>query len=249
MIRRLSLRDLFPCAPPWLQATIVAVDAGLDPADDLDALRAIVREPRRVDEVLGWRSLRRRQHWFAGRRAAQALAPSLKWPPTGSFVEQQPGGAPLLVWADRRHPITLTHSGTWALAALSPQTGIFAVDFEVGVQDKLYLKDRVCSRVEIERHRLEDPDLPFEERVDRLARIWVLKEALLKAYGVGLIADLKAFMAVDLSYDAPLRFEALSLLHADIPFPLPAGLWGAVTRFEGFPLAVAADPGAAHESA
>lgn len=243
--RSFTLRALFDsaCPPDWLDAHITTQATDLDPRLAPEALGAVARDPEEATRILAFLSDKRRRHWLAGRRAGSALAPMLGWGAAPAHIEPSLTGAPVLVQRHRRLPISITHSGDWAMAAASTSPALLGLDFEVGVKDKLYLKARVCSRQEIDHHGLEDPDLPLAVRCERLARIWVLKEALLKAYGVGLVADLQSFMATSLELDAPLRFEALRPLHKDIPHPLPERLWGAVTRFEGFPLAIVAAPG------
>ncbi len=227
--------------PSWLAPTlIVAVPTDKDPAQHPQLLtQAAAQDPDTIAAVPTWGSAKRRAHWLAGRLAAQEAARRVMgW--TQARVETTQTGAPILTQGDQSVPVSITHSGTWALAALNPALPLLGIDFEVGVRDKLYLKERVCSRQEIELHGLEDPMLPLQERCDRLARIWVLKEALLKAYGVGLVVGLKDFHAQTLEYDSPLHFKSTQPLHQVIPHPLPSTLWSAVTHFDNHPLALTA---------
>ena len=238
-----KLSAVFEAADPptWLEGHLVAVRTNVDPRDAPDTLAEVSQGPLESQAVLGWLSDKRRRHWLAGRRAAIALAPSLEWGPGQRHIETTGNGAPILVQGPLRQTVSITHSGGWAMAAFGP-TPILGIDYEVGLGDKLHLKSQVCSRREILAHHLEDERILFAERCRQMAKVWVLKEAFLKAFGVGLVADLKGFMATSLESDVRLRFEGLRPLHAEIPYPIPKNLWAAVTTFHGFPLAVVAAP-------
>jgi phosphopantetheinyl transferase len=240
-----DLQDLFGTASPpdWLDARIAAVRTDVDPADAPDLLRTVTIDDAHAHTILTWRSPVRRAHWLAGRLAARTLADDLGWDLDTVRVKPLDTGAPTLVSGPRRQPISITHSGPWAMAAISAQTDRLGIDFEVGLTgDRLRLKDRICSRDEIALHSLENPALPEARRCETLSRVWVLKEAILKAYGVGLVAELRDFHVLGTTLDTPLQFRATQPLDPAIHHPLPDGLWGAVTRFEGHPLALVAVP-------
>ena len=256
--RAISLRSLFPSAslPPWLAPiTLFGVRTARDPRDHPALLAQVAATAQEAQKVVGWRSDRRRAHWLAGRLAALEAARAQGWCYEG-VVPHPVTGAPRLRLGPSSestqdhsktappvfHPLSITHSGSWALAAILPGHGVMGLDYEVGVRDKLYLKKQICSREEILQHRLEDDALALTTRCARLSRIWVLKEALLKAYGVGLVAGLKDFMALSLELDTPLQLVASRPLHDSIPHPLPETLWAAVGEFEGHPLALVATP-------
>lgn len=256
--RAIPLRALFPNAPlpPWLaHLTLFGVRTSRDPREHPALLAQAAATPEEAQKVIRWRSDRRRAHWLAGRLAALEASRAQGWTFEG-IVPHPVTGAPRLrlrghlgtlrgsqsTAGDIFHPLSITHSGPWAVAALLPEHAVMGLDYEVGVRDKLYLKKQICSREEILHHRLEDDALSLKTRCERLARIWVLKEALLKAYGVGLVAGLKDFMAQSLELDAPLRLVASQPLHDSIPHPLPDTLWAAIGEFDGHPLALVAAP-------
>lgn len=241
----LDPRALWPARalPPGLR--LVAARADLDPAAHPALLAASTPDPQEAQQVLGWGSAKRRAHWMAGRRAGLALGLRMGWAePEGDppqIVARAKTGEPAWSQGARLRPLTLTHSGDWALAAAAPDC-LVGLDYEVGILDQFYLTDRICSAQETARHRLLDPDHPLDLRRARLGQIWTLKEALLKAFGVGLVAELRHFEVAAIEPDGAARFEALHPLHEAIPHPLPASLLACVGSFEGYPLALAALP-------
>ena len=58
------------------------------------------------------------------------------------------------------------------------------------------------------------------------------------AYGVGLVADLMDVEVGEIAPDGAVQLTALRPLHEEIPHPLPDGLYAAIARFDGHPLAV-----------
>lgn len=245
-VQRLSLSQLFPdlLPPTWLRSTVIfAARTTHDPAQDHDLLERVAQDERQAARVLTWRSDKRRQHWLAGRLAAMAVGEAMGM--GRARVDTTRTGSPLLVAGSHRAPVSITHSGDWALAAGASGVPLLGLDYEVGIGDKLYLKDRICSRREQVLYGLGDPEVDPRLQASRLARVWVLKEAVLKAFGVGLVVGLKDIHVTELEWSAPSRFEAIRPLHEVIPHPLPEGLWGGVTRFEGFPLALVAAPSSA----
>lgn len=222
---------------------LVAARADLDPARHTHLLHALC-PPEDAARVLTWRSEQRRQHWLAGRAAAQAVGVALRWtqPHNPAWVHARDGGAPALQQAHRALPLSITHSGPWALAAAAPGWHL-GIDYEVGLVDQFHLTQRICAPGEAERHGLFDTTRPREDRRRALEAIWALKEALLKAFGVGLIAELRHFEVAHLAdHDGLAHLRALAPLHPDIPHPLPDDLLAATARFDGHALALVASP-------
>jgi len=230
--------ELFALDPAPTLHLIVAVLADLDPADaDTIALRWL--GPEQLAHTLLWRSPLRRRHFLAGRIAARlAGALALHLAPDLLHVTLTDTGAPRLHTPDHpHHPISITHSGRWALATASPPNTFVGLDYEVGAGDKPHLAKTVCGPDELARFHLLDPDAG-----PRFERIWVLKEALLKALEVGLVAHLDHFAVTHISPDGRVRFAASAPLHPRVPFPLPTTLRAAVARFDGHPIAIAILP-------
>lgn len=226
-----DLRALFP----WLhdrlptQLACFAVATDRDPLHCPQAARLLGAD---LDRVATWRSLARRCHYYAGRRAAHRVALEFGWDAT---VDTDPRGAPFLETSSGPEHLTITHSGSWALAASAPGQ-IFGMDYEVGLAGRAHIRRRVCGAGELAIHDLVDPETPA--RTWALGCIWTLKEALFKAYGVGLVAELKDVEVGPVSPRGEVVVRALRGLHEEIPHPLPAGLYAGVQRFDGHPLAI-----------
>ena len=219
-----SLRDVLP-----RDSICFAVRTDLDPVEHPAAQDLLAAD---WDRVVTWRSPARRKHFLAGRSAAALVAARLGMAPE---VGTDAHGAPHLGDGSKRRSISITHSGHWALAAcVADHT--FGLDYEVGLPGRAHLRQRVCGDTERALHDLTDPETPA--RAYALGCIWTLKEALFKAYGVGLVAELKDVEVGRVAPDGAASIRALRSLHPDIPHPLPADLYAAVVQFEGHPLAV-----------
>lgn len=241
----LDPRALWPARALPSGLTLFAARADLDPAAHPDLLAAATPDAQEARQVLGWGSSKRRAHWMAGRRAGLALGLRVGWAEPGGdppqIVALPKTGEPVWSQGARLCPLSLTHSGGWALAAAAPGC-LVGLDYEVGILDQFYLTDRICSAQETARHRLLDQTYPLDLRRARLGQIWTLKEALLKAFGVGLVAELRHFEVAAIEPDGAARFVALHPLHEAIPHPLPPSLLACVGSFEGYPLALASLP-------
>lgn len=236
----LSPRTLFPQIQhfPWDACAIVARKTNLDPADHPNLLQRAAW-PQNGQNVLTWRSTKRRKHWLAGRLAALDLNDQLR-----HFAQDSPlqvstdqNGAPQLQEGKNTLPINITHSGDFALAAAAPGHAL-GIDFETGIHDQFHLTRRICAPGEAERFQIHNETVPHERRARHLGQIWTLKEAILKAYRVGLIARLQDFEVEDITPTGRAHFRALAPLHEDIPHPLPLSLWAAVTSWQGHPLSI-----------
>ncbi len=242
-LQQLFLPDLLPDnALGWPPVTLVACHADQDPARQPDLLSQAA-PPEEATACLTWRSTKRRCHWLAGRRAALQVGALLGWSTDRSpvYVSPTSSGSPTLQQGARTLPVTITHSGDWALAAAAPGYHL-GIDFEVGLVDQFHLTSRICAPGEAERHGITDTARPHEERRLALEHIWTLKEAILKAFGVGLIAELRHFEVLQIDADGTATFRAHHPLHEDIPHPLPKTLRAAITSFHGHTLAMVCAP-------
>lgn len=92
-------------------------------------------------------------------------------------------GKPCVLGAPARH-FSLSHCGGQALVAIAPAP--LGIDLEALIQrDTELLAERILTPRELGRWRL----LPQIDRTESLTEAWTLKEALLKACGLGLRVD------------------------------------------------------------
>lgn len=113
-------------------------------------------------------------------------------PPEKQVFGQNKYGKPLLIGENRPH-FSLSHSGQWAVCAVS--------DAPVGVDiDTARCTMRVARRFFSPEEAAYLEFLDGSTQKDALARLWTAKEAYLKAQGTGLAARLSGF-TVTLSPD------------------------------------------------
>ncbi len=131
---------------------------------------------------------KRKSEWLAGRIAAKRLIRKAI-EARGVLIEESeipigmgPDGAPLIQIIRSPWPLSISHSGEWAVAALSKglETTLIGVDIE-----KIEARDPAW--IDIAFHPTEKA-----ETLDIAAqtRLWTLKEAISKVLGVGLSVDL-----------------------------------------------------------
>lgn len=118
------------------------------------------------------------------------LSRLLDCPPDRVPIHRDAKGCPRL--SDDRLYTSLSHAGR-RLAFAATATGPVGIDLELGVraQDMPELVDRVAHPDELP--RLER--LPSRARGAALLELWVRKEALLKAAGIGLECEMDTFVA------------------------------------------------------
>jgi 4'-phosphopantetheinyl transferase len=133
----------------------------------------------------------RRRQWLLGRAAAKLLALELMpWlSPLGLRVRRGPLGAPELRDAGGRSlpfALSLSHSADLALAAIRPgRPGGLGVDLErIEPRHPAFLEDFFTDREQAWFGRLAD-----RPRWLAVSLAWAVKEAVLKARGVGLAED------------------------------------------------------------
>ncbi|MBI4351270.1 MAG: 4'-phosphopantetheinyl transferase superfamily protein [Elusimicrobia bacterium] len=166
-----------------------------------------------------FRMEKRRSEWLAGRLAAKALlaaaAPGKK---LSSFeITLDRLGRPCC----GSELLSISHSGGWALAAGKPGSAFLGADLE-----KIEERHPAWYRDYFHLFELPKPD-PSEA-----TRIWAVKEALLKALGLGLMAD-----PMDIRTDGKILLAGKALERyrelGSPPFsvetrPFPGGFWTAV---------------------
>jgi phosphopantetheinyl transferase len=166
----------------------VPLRAGPPELPSPDALGCLAADEEAV--YAGFSAPKRRRDWLAGRWAAKlvlarrlekdglrvplreiAIGNDLEGAPVWKLLK--PLGAP--VW-----PLSITHSGGWAAAAIHTNAARLGVDLEQAVE-------RDPSWIEVAFH----PDeRPLARTPEAATRLWTVKEAALKLLGIGLRADL-----------------------------------------------------------
>jgi phosphopantetheinyl transferase len=153
--------------------------------------------------------VKRRRHELAHAAQDQILAGYLEIPPEAVRYDTLPGGKPIL--HDGALEFNLSHSGELALLAVSR-------DLQVGVdlehprtfKNEAGMARRICGAREL-RHLAAAPD------PDELLRLWVRKEAVVKASGEGLVRDVSELDVLD-------RTVAGGWLCLDLPYIADAGV-------------------------
>ncbi|MBH23632.1 MAG: hypothetical protein CMH57_04015 [Myxococcales bacterium] len=249
-LRRTRMGELFRAAnppPEVAEVTLVAVRTNRDPLAHPElADRWLSAAERHTPDL--WRSEARRSHWFAGRVAAREAGIAAGWAlePTEMTITARPGGAPTLTSPRGVLDLSITHSGDWAMACACPRGWLLGIDYEIGADSRVHLARRVCAPTQRARHGL-DPDAGTQARPGTFGAIWTLKEALLKAWRVGLVVELDALRVERLppGLDGPATISLAAAVDPRLPWPLPEGMWSGVTRWEEAPLAAVAARGGA----
>jgi len=132
---------------------------------------------------------KRRHDWLGGRYAAKTLIKEILAPTTDLAaieISYDSFGRP--VWNDRL--LSITHSGPFCAAACGPaETKFLGIDLEKAETRASAWYEDYFHKSELTSHNQE-----------LATRLWTQKEALLKALGLGLKADL---LDINLSGDKP----------------------------------------------
>lgn len=140
---------------------------GLLPGQDLSHKEVKVLSSFRIEK--------RRAEWLAGRLAAKALlAEYTGKPPAELEIESDLLGRPSCGGA----LLSISHSGGWAVAAFKPGSSFLGLDLEK-------IEDRHPAWYSDYFHPAELPEPDASEGT----RLWAVKEAAMKALGLGLMAD------------------------------------------------------------
>jgi 4'-phosphopantetheinyl transferase len=181
---------------------VVAVD--LD-GMDADASMLDEHERRRAERFRDPRL--RRRHVAAHHALRRLVGWWLEVPPQAVIIVTDPRGKPAL--GDRRLSFSLSHSGGWALIALTAD-GMVGVDVEFG--ERLHDVDQLAGRVVDQDALGAFSALPQERRTAAFLTTWVRKEAALKAIGLGLPGGMEH---VRIGHD-PLRLRGDFIHHPDL---------------------------------
>jgi 4'-phosphopantetheinyl transferase len=198
--------ELWPAA--GASVALLRVD-GLAPGAALSEREALQYAAFRIEK--------RRKEWLAGRLAAKALLTAGGGNPADFEISMDKLGRPSCGGA----LVSITHSNGWAAAVMKPGSSFLGLDLEL---------------IE-ERHRawysdyFHPQELPLHDPSEA-TRLWTIKEALLKALGLGLMADPLAIRT-----DEKIRFTGKALERyrelgspefAVETRPSPEGFWMAV---------------------
>lgn len=137
----------------------------------------------------------RRAKWLVGRLAAKRLLRRLLREERGLLVDShtltvanEPSGAPYVLLEGQRLPwaISLSHREPWGVCAVSTEPGArLGVDLELPLP-----RDRALVRTFFTEREQERVEAASSGEVDRVvAQVWSIKEAVLKALGLGLRLD------------------------------------------------------------
>lgn len=173
---------------------------------------------RETAQYAAFRVEKRRREWLAGRLAAKALLADGGGAPAAFEIGMDKYGRPSCGGA----LVTISHSGGWALAALKPGAAFLGADLEL-VEER----HPAWYRDYFHPSELPSPD-PSEA-----TRLWTIKEALLKALGLGLMADPLTIKAggerVALFGKALERYREMGAPAFTVETrPAPEGFWTAV---------------------
>ncbi|MCM2267317.1 MAG: 4'-phosphopantetheinyl transferase superfamily protein [Elusimicrobiales bacterium] len=173
---------------------------------------------RREADVYGaFRIEKRRSEWLAGRLAAKAALAGMGKPPAELEIGMDHLGRPCCAGA----LVSISHSNGWALAAFRPGSSFLGADLE-----KIESRHPAWYSDYFHPAELPQPD-PSEG-----TRLWAIKEALMKALGLGLMAD-----PLDIRVGERISFTGRTLeRYRDLGSPefsvearpFPEGFWTAV---------------------
>jgi 4'-phosphopantetheinyl transferase len=135
---------------------------------------------------------------LARRLMIDLVANSLGCEPATVMISREPSGRPVVTSACHDAVrVTAAHSGEWVAAAVSTR-GRIGIDLEVARPVSDGLPERCCAPTERDWLRR---DASADVAV-RFFQLWTLKEAFLKAIGLGLAIDPRT-LAVDISEHQP----------------------------------------------
>ncbi|MBT6491583.1 MAG: SDR family NAD(P)-dependent oxidoreductase [Deltaproteobacteria bacterium] len=206
-LRTLSTRERFEPVraqaevPDWVRINIADVDAMLD-AD----LRGTVKKYLSGEEITRFDTLKtqkRKRDWLAGRIAAKRLIREARFGKEGAIIPYgaisilpDHLGAPTIVIvgegiSDSR--VSISHSGSMAAAMYCAESNVLpGIDVEIIEPRHDSWADGYFTKAE----RLWADQANNRDRA--LTAAWAIKEAYLKAIGIGARAD---FRDIDVSYD------------------------------------------------
>lgn len=149
------------------------------------------------DICLSLKTDKRKREWAAGRLAAKRIASRVTGKPLEKItIEYGEGGKPFFLRNGKPFYLSISHSGEFACAtALKNGSSFVGVDIEK-------IEKRSATWAEDYFHESE---ISGDERI--MTFLWTVKEAVLKALGLGLSADL---LDVKTNLEKPFRGEEIS---------------------------------------
>jgi len=175
-----------------------------------------------LEKFASFKIEKRRRDWLGGRYAAKTLlkeALYLQVPLSAIEITYDLSGRPVWIYGKVQRLLSITHSGPFCAAACGAAGTMFlGIDLEKAepranawYQDYFY-KEELMSNAAVRQQastagsKKADIDVPLST-IQRATLLWTQKEALLKALGLGLKADL---LDVNLEGDAP-KFSRAAL--------------------------------------
>ena len=182
-----------------------------------------------LEKFVSFKIEKRRRDWLGGRYAAKTLLKEtldLVTPLTTIEISYDSFGRP--VWADREDQrlISITHSGPFCAAVCGPAgTAFLGIDIEKAEPRVNAWYQDYFHRSELELTSHQSPVTSFQlpvtdyrlpDTIHLATRLWTQKEALLKALGLGLTADL---LDINLTGDAPEFLRAALKRYTELSSP------------------------------
>lgn len=160
---------------------------------------------------------KRRKEWLAGRLAAKGLLAGPGENPAAFEISPDRLGRP----SCGGELVSISHSNGWALAAVKPGSAFLGADLEIiEARHPAWYRDY-----------FHQSELPAPEP-SAATRLWTIKEALLKALGLGLMADpldIRTGDRVRFTGKALERYRELGSPEFSVETrPAPEGFWTAV---------------------
>lgn len=182
--------------------------------------------PAEALRYAAFRMEKRRSEWLAGRLAAKTLLAETGAP--GALAALEVGMDSLGRPSCGGNLLSISHSNGWALAAFKPGSAFLGADLE-----KIEERHPAWYRDYFHPSELSAQD-PSEA-----TRLWTIKEALMKALGLGLTADpltIKAGEKIELFGKALERYKELGSPAFSVETrPFPEGFWTAIAADNPLP--------------
>jgi len=137
--------------------------------------------PAEREYYLGLKVEKRRREWLAGRVAAKRLVKKIL-DEIDLPIQKTAAGIPFVQYRKECWPLSISHSGEWAVAAMSASQNPAPIGADI---EKI--EDRDPSWLDVAFHPSE-----MATTLDAAGqtRLWTLKEAISKFFGIGLSIDL-----------------------------------------------------------
>ncbi len=178
--------DPFPIPASGVCACALAIHGRRTPT-----LLALLSEPERQRSA-AYRREEDRERFVLGRAMTRLLCARVaNRPPADVAISLGPQGKPCFEGSARLH-FNVAHSGDWVVLAWS-ESGPVGVDVERVRQNPAMPSTGLAERVLAPEELAALESVPREKRPWTFARIWVRKEAVVKAEGSGIALGLNRF--------------------------------------------------------